>query len=55
MWSAKLSKEATLAATGSADYSAKIWDAITGDEVFTLNHPKVVRTVAFPSVSPTPR
>lgn len=48
VWSARLSDDATLAATGSADFSAKIWDTFTGEALATLQHDHIVRTVAFP-------
>lgn len=47
VWSAKLDTEAQFAATGSADFSVKIWDALTGDVVTTLEHKHVVKSVAF--------
>uniref|UniRef100_A0AAV1TYJ2 Serine-threonine kinase receptor-associated protein n=1 Tax=Peronospora matthiolae TaxID=2874970 RepID=A0AAV1TYJ2_9STRA len=47
VWSAKLDNEAAFAATGSADFSVKIWDACTGDVVTTLEHKHVVKSVAF--------
>ncbi|KAF4040314.1 WD domain G-beta repeat [Phytophthora infestans] len=49
VWSAKLDNEAEFAATGSADFSVKIWDALTGDVVTTLEHKHVVKSVAFTS------
>jgi len=47
VWSAKLCGEARLAATGSGDFSARVWDAITGACLATLEHKHVVKTVAF--------
>ncbi|TRY55132.1 hypothetical protein DNTS_033241 [Danionella cerebrum] len=38
VWGATLNKEATKAATAAADFTAKVWDAVTGDEVLTLAH-----------------
>lgn len=48
VWSARLSDDATLAATGSADFSAKVWDTFTGETLTTLQHDHIVRAVAFP-------
>lgn len=48
VWSARLSDDATLAATGSADFSAKVWDTFTGETLHTLEHNHIVRAVAFP-------
>lgn len=47
VWSCVLDPTATLAATGSADFSAKIWDALTGLEKATLQHKHIVRTCCF--------
>jgi serine-threonine kinase receptor-associated protein len=49
VWGARLSTDGTLAATGSADYTCKIWDTHTGACLHTLsgdNH--IVRSAAFP-------
>lgn len=48
VWSARLSDDATLAATGSADFSAKVWDTFTGETLCTLEHNHICRAVAFP-------
>lgn len=48
VWSVRLSDDATLAATGSADFSAKVWDTFTGETLHTLEHKHIVRAVAFP-------
>lgn len=48
VWSARLSDDATIAATGSADFSAKVWDTFTGEALHTLEHNHIVRAVAFP-------
>jgi serine-threonine kinase receptor-associated protein len=49
VWQARLSGDATLAATGSADFSAKVWDTYSGEALHTLQHNHIVRAVAFPS------
>lgn len=50
VWSARLSSCASLAATGSADFSAKVWDTFTGENLHTLQHNHIVRAVGFPGV-----
>jgi serine-threonine kinase receptor-associated protein len=47
VWSCVLNSTAMLAATGSADFSARVWDALTGDELHNLQHNHIVRTVNF--------
>ncbi|KAF2103761.1 WD repeat protein [Rhizodiscina lignyota] len=49
VWQARLSSDATLAATGSADFSAHVWDTFTGEALHTLPHAHIVRAVAFPN------
>ena len=53
VWQARLSSDAKLAVTGSADFSAKVWDTHTGEALHTLQHNHIVRAVAFPG-SPNP-
>ncbi|KAH8588434.1 WD40-repeat-containing domain protein [Bisporella sp. PMI_857] len=48
VWQARLSADASSAATASADFSAKVWDTHTGEERVTLKHDHIVRAVAFP-------
>ncbi|KAK4053751.1 hypothetical protein OIV83_001407 [Microbotryomycetes sp. JL201] len=45
VWSARLSNDGSKAATGSADFTAKIWDTNNGDCIATLPHKHIVRTV----------
>ncbi|KAG2469343.1 STRAP protein, partial [Polypterus senegalus] len=47
VWGATLNKEATKAATAAADFTAKVWDAVTGDELLTLAHKHIVKSVNF--------
>jgi len=47
VWSAGLSHDATKAVTGSADYTAKIWDATNGLELRSVTHKHIVKSVAF--------
>jgi len=47
VWSAQLNGDSTLAVTGSADYTAKLWDVVTGEEQHTWNHGRIVKSVHF--------
>ena len=48
--SVAFSRDGTRIVSGSADFSARVWDALTGDELKTLNgHTDDVRSVAFSS------
>lgn len=51
VWSCALNTPAVLAATGSADFSCKLWNAITGLEQHTWQHPSIVRSVHFSAAS----
>lgn len=54
VWSARVSADGSLAATGSADFSAKVWDTFTGEQLHTLQHNHIVRAVAFPAAQDRP-
>ncbi|KAF9893990.1 hypothetical protein FE257_008961 [Aspergillus nanangensis] len=54
VWQARLSTDATLAATAAADFSAKVWDTHTGECLHTLQHSHICRAVAFP-LQPSPQ
>jgi len=47
VWGVDLNAKATKAASGAADFSAKIWDAVTGEESITLAHNHIVKSVNF--------
>mmetsp|Transcript_6976 Transcript_6976/g.21231 ORF Transcript_6976/g.21231 Transcript_6976/m.21231 type:complete len:267 (-) Transcript_6976:623-1423(-) len=48
VWSACISDDTILAATGSADQTASVWDARTGDQLQHFPQKHVCKTVAFP-------
>jgi len=47
VWSVSMNSTATSALTGSADFTAKVWDAISGEATFTFLHPHIVKSVDF--------
>lgn len=47
VWSCCLDKHALRAASASADFSAKLWDALTGDVLHSFDHKHIVRACAF--------
>jgi len=49
VWSTKLSPDSSKAATGSADFTAKIWDTYSGESLQSFPHNHIVRSVALSS------
>ncbi|KAJ8669041.1 hypothetical protein QAD02_000300 [Eretmocerus hayati] len=47
VWGVALNSEATKAASGAADFNAKVWDAITGEEIHSFQHKHIVKCVEF--------
>eukprot|EP00744_Colponema_vietnamica_P006516 GILI01009458.1.p1 GENE.GILI01009458.1~~GILI01009458.1.p1 ORF type:complete len:303 (-),score=62.28 GILI01009458.1:85-993(-) len=47
VWGVHLNDAATRAVTGSADFSVRVWDALTGDEMHVFEHRHVVKAVQF--------
>lgn len=53
VYQARLSPDASTAATSAADFTAKIWDTHSGETLCTLQHHHIVRAIAFPPASGT--
>lgn len=52
VWSTKLSPDGSRAASGSADFTAKIWDTYSGKPLHSFPHNHIVRSIAIsPSAS----
>lgn len=51
VWSARLSNDSEKAVTGSADFSAKVWDTHNGQVLHTFLHQHIVRAADFNSDS----
>eukprot|EP00531_Pseudo-nitzschia_arenysensis_P019329 CAMPEP_0116134740 /NCGR_PEP_ID=MMETSP0329-20121206/10812_1 /TAXON_ID=697910 /ORGANISM="Pseudo-nitzschia arenysensis, Strain B593" /LENGTH=315 /DNA_ID=CAMNT_0003629481 /DNA_START=148 /DNA_END=1095 /DNA_ORIENTATION=+ len=47
VWSCQMDPTGNLAATASGDYSARVWDAITGASLVELPHKHIVKTCVF--------
>lgn len=47
VFQARLSPDASYAATASADFTARVWNTHTGESLLTIKHDHVLRAVAF--------
>eukprot|EP00568_Trieres_chinensis_P002930 CAMPEP_0183308544 /NCGR_PEP_ID=MMETSP0160_2-20130417/22323_1 /TAXON_ID=2839 ORGANISM="Odontella Sinensis, Strain Grunow 1884" /NCGR_SAMPLE_ID=MMETSP0160_2 /ASSEMBLY_ACC=CAM_ASM_000250 /LENGTH=318 /DNA_ID=CAMNT_0025472403 /DNA_START=50 /DNA_END=1006 /DNA_ORIENTATION=- len=47
VWCCRLDPSGYLAATASGDFSVKVWDAITGKELYHFPHKHIVKTLDF--------
>ncbi|KAI8321772.1 WD40 repeat-like protein [Martensiomyces pterosporus] len=47
VWSAMLNADTSRAVTASADYTAKVWSAFTGQELVSLPHNHIVKSADF--------
>lgn len=47
VWGVALNADATRAASGAADFTGKVWDAITGEELHSFQHNHIVKSVDF--------
>ncbi|KAG9231993.1 WD40-repeat-containing domain protein [Amylocarpus encephaloides] len=48
VYQARLSPDASTAATASADFTVMVWDTHSGEVIGTLQHNHIVRAIAFP-------
>lgn len=53
IYQARLSPDANIAASASADFTARVWDTHTGETICTLVHNHTVRAIAFPPTNNT--
>lgn len=47
VWCVSINSSATRACTGSADFSAKLWDCVSGNEIAEIPHDHIVRSCQF--------
>ncbi|CAM9731568.1 unnamed protein product, partial [Sphacelaria rigidula] len=47
VWGVALDDSGLLAATASADFSARLWDAVTGNQIHEFVHKHIVKSVHF--------
>lgn len=47
VWGVDINKDASRAASGAADFQAKVWDAVSGEELHSFGHPHIVKSVHF--------
>lgn len=47
VWSTKLDPSGYLAATASGDFSVKVWDAISGKNLYSFQHKHICKTIDF--------
>jgi len=47
VWSAHINNNGSMVVTGSADYTAKVWDSVNGKELHSFNHTRIVKSTHF--------
>ena len=47
VWGVDLNQRATRAASGAADFSAKVWNAVDGEELLNLQHKHIGNALPF--------